>query len=229
MRRAGAGEGLAELAYAREPKSAIMEYLIRRCDESGGAMSWSAVATGNFFDYALRKFPNGMGFNVKERTAVLIDSGAEPFTGTTLAGIADSVLGILLHPQETCNKYLRVRSVETTQAEILRAFEDVTGVKWKVEHQNGQELLDRARGKLERGEGATLDLVRVQLFMEGAGRSVLVRRGEGDNELLGVKEEDVTEVVRAVVADVELLRVKEEDVMEAMRAVVADAEAAQAD
>lgn len=47
-----------------------------------------------------------MGFGVKGRRAVLIDSGTEPF--------ARAVAGILPHPWETRSRYLRVRSIKTT-------------------------------------------------------------------------------------------------------------------
>lgn len=45
-----------------------------------------------------------------------------------------------------------------------------------------------------------LNLLVVQLFEKGAGRSIVVTRGESDNDLLGVKEKDIKEIVQVVLA-----------------------------
>ena len=142
-----------------------------------------------------------MGFEVSRRRATIYDSGTEPFTGTTMRGIAQAVAGILLHPEETANRFVRVRSLQTTQLELLDAFQGaVGGPGWAVEKVRSRDVLERGREKLRKGEkGAVLDLVVAQLFEEGAGRSVVVKKEESDNELLGVEEIDADELAREIV------------------------------
>jgi hypothetical protein len=56
--------------------------------------------------------------------------------------------------------------------------------------------------ELAAGEkGAILDLVCVQLFEEGEGRSIVVKKEEANNELLGVPEEDVLSVVKGILRE----------------------------
>lgn len=145
-----------------------------------------------------------MGFDVSNRCATIYDSGMETFTGTTMRGIGQAVAGILLHPEETANRFVCVRSLQTTQMELLGAFERATGGhKWTMERVQSKDVLERGREKLRKGEkGAVLDLVVAQLFEDGAGRSVVVTKDEADNELLGVEEVDVDEMVREVVGAV---------------------------
>jgi hypothetical protein len=144
-----------------------------------------------------------MGFDIAHRSAIIYDQGSEPFTGVTLAGIGQSVVGILQNPDKTANRHLCVQSVQTCQNDILAAFETATGEAWNVERSTSAELLARGRAKKENGEGGwVLDLVVAQLYEEGAANSVVVEKEESDNELLGVKEEKLMEVIKEILADV---------------------------
>ena len=169
--------------------------------------TWSALATGNFIDYSLKKYP-AFGFDITQRKARLIDDGTEPISATTLADIGVAVRGILRRPAETANKYLHIRSTETTQKMILGAMEESMGEKWDVEYQDSQELFEKGKEKFGRGEReGMLHLLVVQLFAKGAARSIVVSREKSDNELLGVREKDVKEVVNDVLSDVVLAEV----------------------
>lgn len=140
-----------------------------------------------------------MGFDVANRKVTIYDSGTERFTGTTMNGIANAVVGVLKHPQGIANKHLLVRSVETCQNELLRAFEDVTGEKWPVAHETTKDLLVKGREKLANGDrGWVLDLIVAQLLEEGAGRSIVVTEDKADNGLLGMHEENVLGMVKGI-------------------------------
>ncbi|KAJ9134696.1 hypothetical protein NKR19_g8543, partial [Coniochaeta hoffmannii] len=145
---------------------------------------------------ALERFPL-MGFDVAKREAVIYDSGTEEFTGTTLEGIGQGVVGALTHPEQTRNRAVKVMSIKTCQNELLKAFEQVTGQKWTVRRDTSLRLLESGRDKQREGKaGWILELVVSQLFLEGEGRGVLAKaREETDSELLGVKEETAKEVV----------------------------------
>lgn len=92
--------------------------------------------------------------------------------------------------------------MEFTQNALMAAGEAVTGESFAVSRVSSKELLAAGKAKLEAGEkGAVLDLVTVQLWQEGAGRGVVVTREEADNELLGVEEEDIVDILGRVVKE----------------------------
>ncbi|CAN8106316.1 unnamed protein product [Discula destructiva] len=166
--------------------------------KEGGPLTWTGISVGNPIDWALRKFP-AMGFDIATTTATIFDSGEERFTGTTLAGIGQSVVGLLQQhvAAETANRFVTVLSLETCQNELLRAFEAATGTAWTVRRSTTKALMASGREKHAAGDKDwVLDLVVAQLYDEGEGRCVVApTRGASDAELLGVVAEDVEGVV----------------------------------
>lgn len=148
---------------------------------------------------ALRKFP-AMGFDVANCSATIYDEGAENFTGTTLEGIGQAVVGVLQHPEETRNQFVKVRSIKTNQKDLLEAFEKATGRKWSVQKSTSRAMKESGQEKFKAGTGGwVLELVVAQLFDPGEGRCVLAsERQESDAELLGVAEESVDYIVAKV-------------------------------
>lgn len=150
-----------------------------------------------------------MGFDPSTRTATIYDAGTQEFTGTTLEGIGRAVAGVLQRPEETANRHVRVRSVQTCQRQLLDGFRSATtttaeeGKEWEVRGDSVAAVLERGRAKLRDGRrpGWTLDIAVAQLYEEGEPpRCVVVSREESDNELLGVREETVDEIVAKVLA-----------------------------
>ncbi len=165
--------------------------------------TWSALATGNFIDYSLEKYP-AFGFDLAKKRARLIDDGTEPISATTLEDIGVAVRGILRRPEMTANQYLHIRSTEASQKQILEALEGITGQEWEVKYEDSRELYEKGKEMFAGGDRAgMLNLLVVQLFAKGASRSIVVSKEESDNELLGVREKDVEEVVRAVLANMD--------------------------
>jgi hypothetical protein len=163
---------------------------------------YSATSDEDVLPKALKRFPT-MGFDIAHQGAIIYDQGTEPFTGVTLAGIGQSVVGILQNPDETANRHLSVQSIQTCQNDILAAFETATEETWKVERSTSAELLARGRAKKENGQGGwVLDLVLGQLYEEGAAHSVVVAKEKSDNDLLRVVEENLMDVVKEMLADV---------------------------
>lgn len=168
--------------------------------------TWTSIATGNPIDWALKRFPT-MGFDVKNRTAIIYDQGEEYFTGTTLDGIGQSVLGVLQHPEETANQHVKVLSIKTCQNELLEAFQKGTGIEWDVQRRTTSELIDGAQKKRDTGEGGwILDLAVAQLYevAEGGKARCLVASSweESDSGLLGVTQETPESVVTSVLASI---------------------------
>jgi hypothetical protein len=143
----------------------------------------------SFASQALRKFPV-MGFDAVNQTAIIYDSGEEMFTGTTLEGIGQSVIGVLSHPEETANRFVSVLSIKTCQNELLQAFQKVTGKKWPVQHSTTEAMHIEGRARYKAGTGWTLYIAVAQLLDPGKARNVVApSREESDANLLGILEE----------------------------------------
>lgn len=183
--------------------------------EANPAFSWTGILTGNPIDWvnyngahqrldrcrltmhqALRKFPI-MGFDVAKRHAIIYDDGTESFTGTTLAGIGQAVVGVFQHPDETANRFVNVRSIKTCQNELLEAFQEATGHQWSVERSTSGEVKAGGQEKCRSGTpGWVLDMVVAQLYDKGEARCIVApTREKSDAPLLGVVEESAAEIM----------------------------------
>jgi hypothetical protein len=140
-----------------------------------------------------------MGFDAVNQTATIYDAGTEMFTGTTLEGIGDSVVGVLSHPDETANRFVNVLSIKTCQNELLQAFQKVTGKEWPVQHSTAEAMKIEGRARCNAGAGWTLHIAVAQLLDPGMARSVVApSREESDSKLLGVTEETPESIAERV-------------------------------
>ncbi|KAF7114166.1 hypothetical protein CNMCM5793_007744 [Aspergillus hiratsukae] len=169
--------------------------------DSNPNFTYTGISTANPIDWALKRFP-AMGFDVARCSAVIYDSGTERFTGTTLEGIGQSVVGILQRPAETANRFVKAQSIITCQNELLDAFQSVTGKQWEVQRASTEILKENGKRKFQEGvSGWVLDLVVAQLFDEGQARCLLARsREESDADLLGIPEESPEQVAAKALA-----------------------------
>jgi hypothetical protein len=143
-----------------------------------------------------------MGFDIAKNSAIIYDNGTEKFTGTTLEGIGQAVVGVLQHPEETKNRCVRVMSILTCQNDLLQAFKSITQKEWEVQRSTTKELLERGREKQRNGErGCTLDLAIAQLLLEGSGHGrVADSREATDSDLLGVTGLSPDELAAAIIS-----------------------------
>jgi len=152
-----------------------------------------------------------MGFNLVTQHATIYDAGSEEFTGTTLAGIGQSVVGVFRNLEKTANRFVAVRSIKTCQNELLAAFQKLTsssppsqqqqGEGWTIEHSTAQHLLEEGRRKHAQGNSAwRLDLLVYQLYAPGEARCVVGGEDNADSKLLGIEQESAEEVVRKALA-----------------------------
>jgi len=187
--------------------------------EANPHFTWSGLTTGNPIDWvslrrrvepshvahtmqqAMKRFPL-MGFNIPARSALIYDAGTEEFTGTTLQGIGQAVLGVMQHPKETANRFLKVRSIRTSQNKLLAAFERKTGQQWYIQRAESKALALSGKQKYQAGRGGwVLELVVAQMFDVGQGRCIVApSRDESDSGLLGVKEESEDDIVARLLA-----------------------------
>jgi hypothetical protein len=112
--------------------------------------------------------------------------------------IARAVAGVLKNSDETANKHISVRSVQTSQNELLAEFEAQTGEKWTVTKGKAADLQAEAEAKIAAGDRSGFGwLAAVQLFTDGSDRSIVISREEAVNDLVGVSEKDTAAIVRA--------------------------------
>ncbi|KAI1875120.1 uncharacterized protein JN550_002549 [Neoarthrinium moseri] len=156
--------------------------------------TWTGITIGNPIDWALKRFPL-MGFDVKDYTATIYDEGTEQFTGTTLSGIGQSVVGVLKRPDATANRFVKARSIQTCQNELLAAFQIVTGRRWEVHVGKVSDLRESGKQKHQDGAGGwVLDLLVFQLFEPGKGRCIVASHEDSDATLLGIPEETAEDI-----------------------------------
>jgi len=142
-----------------------------------------------------------MGFVLPKHSAKIYDSGNEPFSCTTSTAIGTAVAGLLLCPEETANRYLKISSFKTTQNQLLTAFEEITNSKWDVTRVTTKQILEERMNlvKQKQFQEVFMGVVAVQLFEDGSGRGVTVEVENSDNDLLGVKEENVVDVLKVLI------------------------------
>lgn len=145
----------------------------------------------------MKKFPL-MGFDINNRKAIIYDNGTEDFTGTTLEGIGQAVVGILQHPNETANRFVKVLSIKTSQNQLLEAFEQTE--RWELRRSKTQELKASGEAKFQsKISGWTLELAVAQLYDLGEARCLVAPSCEkSDSELLGVRQESEDDIVKKI-------------------------------
>jgi len=120
------------------------------------------------------------------------------FSATNVSTVAAAVVAILSTAEAgTRDRWVNIESFATSQAEIVAALEKAMGEKWAVKETSMEEQLAGAREMYDKGEvlGAFYRWI----------LAVLVSGGEEcrfkslDNELLGLKKEDLMETVEKIV------------------------------
>ncbi|KAG9681032.1 NAD(P)-binding protein, partial [Aureobasidium melanogenum] len=188
-------KGFEEFHAIHAARKEGWDYAAAKAREVDG-FTWTGLSTGNPIDWAMKKFPM-MGFDVKNHKAIIYDNGTERFTGTTLEGIGQAVVGTLQNPQATANRFLKVQSINTCQNELLEAFLKITGEEWEVTRSTSKELIESGKADFESGAGMwRLKLAVATLYDVGQGRgTVAPSRQDSDAELLRVKDETAAEIV----------------------------------
>ena len=182
-------EKFAALHPALPPKVATVDYL--RSKES--QISWSALIPGAFFDWGMKL--GLFGFDLRSKTATLVDGGTAIFTASTLPTIARGILAMLEYAHATKNQYVYISSFHTSQMDILTVLEKIDGTNWTVKHVTSEELISQGHQRLSEGdEMGAIDLV---------GGGALGKSALGDsrpwglwNEKLGIQRLDLEQYIR---------------------------------
>ncbi|KAF9693673.1 hypothetical protein EKO04_008253 [Ascochyta lentis] len=195
-----ADEKTNEILPLMKGKKGIRDYLVelekKERDGKRGKLTWTSLINAHFFDWGLG---NGLlKFDVRGRKAYLLDGGNIKFSASTLPFIGNAVVKILEKPKETENKLLYIHSLYVTQLEVLAALEKATGDKFERIDEDSEEGLKKVRPKMLEGDHDAGEEV---VAIWGVVAADWKKREAFANELLGLKEEDLDEVVQQVVKD----------------------------
>ncbi|KNG80512.1 oxidoreductase CipA-like protein [Aspergillus nomiae NRRL 13137] len=163
--------------------------------------TYTLIRHGPFLDWGLAA---GFFFDFRTETPPFYDGGDRPFSTTTLGTIAQAVIGVLTHSDETKNRPVYVHDLVTTQRQIYTIVQKLApGRKWNPVDVSTAELEAKAREEWAKGNTDLRSIVGLlcrAVFAEGYGGEFK----EVDNELLGLglkTEAGLEEVVKAVLGD----------------------------
>ena len=144
-----------------------------------------------------------MGFNYPKQQMTVFDGGDAVFTGSTGARIGEAIARILEREEVTKNKFLYVRSVKTTQVQLLAAFEKYTEAKWEAVPVRTEDTYAQGKELLKEGKimQARQGFVAKQFFEKGGhGRGIIARDDGEGMSVLGLKDQTLEEVIKAGIA-----------------------------
>ncbi|KAK1712596.1 NmrA-like family protein [Colletotrichum acutatum] len=181
-------------------KKAQAQALLEERAKENDSFTWTSFWNGPLLDRvsSMALFPD-FGFDLKNHSATIYDSGNEPFTAMSIGKIGKPIAAVFKRPEETKNRYVRLSALTTSQRAILEALERLTNQRWDTATVSTDEARRQGSIKLQKGDykGAYVGFLVAQLYEDGAGRSVL---DGADNELLEVEPEELDEVVRKALA-----------------------------
>jgi nucleoside-diphosphate-sugar epimerase len=194
-----ADEKTNEILPLMKGKKDVRDYLLEmqeKAREGGEKLTWTSLVTGHFFDYGLTG--GLLKFDVRARKAYLLDGGDIKFSASNLDFIGKAVIKILEKPKETENKLLYVHSHYVTQLEVLEALEKVIGAEFERIAQDSEEELRVVRPKMLNGDSEAREEV---VAVWGVVASDWKEKEGFANTLLELKEEDLEQTIREVVAE----------------------------
>jgi hypothetical protein len=180
-----------ELAPIYVAKSKVREHLEMLAKENP-TFSWTSLVCGHFFDWDLGFFH----IDLKARRFELLDDGEVFWSTSTFAQIGRATAAILHKLDETANRFVYVQSFRINQNQLLKAFEKTTGQEWNVVRFDSSDYVKERKAKADGGDKkAVEDLVWVLGTLEADWEAV---PGYANN-LLGLKQENLEEVVARIV------------------------------
>ena len=160
--------------------------------------SWTSIFTGHFFDYGLKS--ELLGLNIKEKKGILFDEGNDHWSTSTTAQIGKSVAATLETDERleaTANKVLLIQSFRVSQRQVLNTINKLLqgkGKEVKVRKVSSKQFVkDRIEGAAKGDYEATEEMVAVL----GIKRTDWKGDSGVAHKILGLAEEDLTDVVRA--------------------------------
>ncbi|KAJ4394879.1 hypothetical protein N0V93_004099 [Gnomoniopsis smithogilvyi] len=166
-----------------QPKIAIRERCQRKVLETGGKFSWTVVMNASFLapDWTLDFLVDMLNLQCDIK-----DGGDVLFCATMFDDVARAILGIILHPEETANRPVKISSIDTTQNEILKMAQEICPDGWKITHSSTEDLEKQGRERWAKGDHS-FEVQSMLINRAFLGKGWGGYFPEKDNELLGIK------------------------------------------
>ncbi len=148
------------------------------------------------------------------KKAEIYDDGMTAIVATTVPQVGRAVARLLCLPVQSSspclsdykNKFVYIMSFSVTQNDMLAAVQRATGTTptdWTVTHKPVDQWIQEGREKFAKGDlMGMVNMLYGATFKKGLGDQFHGR--EVANEKLGLKEEDLDEVVQRVVKEIEV-------------------------
>ncbi|KAJ5627415.1 oxidoreductase CipA [Penicillium herquei] len=173
-------------------KIALLKHLQELAEEDK-AFTWTAVFNGPFLDWGLKE---NFILDLQAPATPIYNGGDVLFSTTTRDGIAQAVVGVLKHPDETKNRPVFVAETEVSQNQLLQMSGRAHVIS--IESVRTEDLEQRAMDALQRTPPDhhlfAKNMIWRAIFSRDHGNQFL----QLDNELLGVRELDEAEVMEIV-------------------------------
>jgi nucleoside-diphosphate-sugar epimerase len=174
-------------------KGQVQDYL--RSKESTG-LEWMTIACGMWLKWsALHDF---LGMHIKEKKFVFWDDGEGWISTTTEENTALALVNALTKKwDETRNRIVYLSDFAITQKMLLEAIERISGEKFATETIITTEFIKEKQAAVEAGDPyAVYGLIETG-FVTGKFGGHVEKEGEVMNELLGLPQKTLDEVVKA--------------------------------
>jgi hypothetical protein len=143
-----------------------------------------------------------IGFNIAEHTATLFSNYKDvKFSTTTLSTIGLAIAQSLAPgiSDKTANKILKVRSLTTSQSEILSAFQQVTATNWTVNEADLDANVAQSEEKLKNGDFSGAGALIIGAALDERTANDWDRIQEVANPLLQIPDEDLITIIKTLV------------------------------
>lgn len=168
-------------------KIEIDAYLRERCAQRDVEMTWTAIYCSCFLDWGI---DHDFYLNLKEKTCTLYDGGDFPTATSPTDWVAEAVVAVLRHADETTNREVRVSGIDVSQRELLEIAQRVAGGAegWTVKEASAQETYERSMEIFEKDRadvwGWVMGMLVQGIFGKEGTRDF---GGKTDNEMLGLR------------------------------------------
>jgi hypothetical protein len=119
--------------------------------------------------------------------------------------VAEATASVILHPEETKDRYIQVRSFNSTQNMVLEALERISGCKFYINKMSRVEVLTRAAKHSEEGcyDNGYYKLVTTTVYSGSKVVNFLGRATKGNKVLSLVEEENLDGMIKRVLINIQ--------------------------
>ncbi|KAI5462055.1 hypothetical protein BGZ63DRAFT_382866 [Mariannaea sp. PMI_226] len=175
-------------------KVQIQDILIEKSKST--PLTYTFVYNSAFLDWGLE---HGFIFDHSKSAPIIVDGGDSEFSATSLSSVADALVGVASHPEETKNRTVYIHDLVTSQNRLLALAKQVAPERpWAPVPVVLDDLTAKADQRLAQG------LFDMETFAPYLYRAVLDPKSQAkfektDNELLGIKgktEQDIIAILK---------------------------------